>query len=386
MTTLRAIAEDAVVRPSAGARPTGLARYAGELTRALIEVAPAGCDVELLFAARTSDELTDASAQFPGATSSAAAPVGRTALAAAWAAGSRLGAPAGLIHAPSLFAPLVHHDRASVSKPTQVVVTIHDTIAWTHPESVGRGHADWTKRMAHRAAKHADAVVVPTHAVADELNARIGLGDRMRVISGGVSASLTLPAEPEVRSSWLKLPERFVLAAGSIDPRTGIDALIEAATLPDFRSTPLLIVGEDEWRGRRITEAAMSAGLPEGRVRPLGAVSDSDLALLLSRAVAYVAPSLAEGFGLGALEALTFGTPLIHSDVPAHLEVAGGAGIPVARTEAGSSYAERLAAAVATVLDGAADTEALAVLGRDRAKMFSWAQSATQVWQLHAEL
>ncbi|MFC4243499.1 glycosyltransferase family 4 protein [Gryllotalpicola reticulitermitis] len=386
MTTLRAIAEDAVARPSAGIRLSGLARYAGELTRALIAAAPPGCDVELLFAARRGNELADATAQFPGATRSTTAPLARRALATAWATGSRVGAPHGLIHAPSLLAPLARQGRNSAAKSAQVVVTVHDTIAWTHPASIGRAEADWTKRMARRAARFADAIVVPTHAVAADLADRIPLGERVRVIPGGISAALTLPDEPDVRSSWLGLPERFVLASGSMDPRTGIDALIRAAALPDFQSTPLLIVGDDAWRGRRITEAAMFAGLPEGRVRPLGTVSDSDLALLLSRAAAYVAPSLAEGFGLGALEALTFGTPLVHSDAPAHLEVAGGAGISVARADPGTTYAERLAAAVGSVLDGTADTAALTVLGRDRAKAFSWAASGAQVWQLHAEL
>jgi glycosyltransferase involved in cell wall biosynthesis len=171
-----------------------------------------------------------------------------------------------------------------------------------------------------------------------------------------------------------------------MDPRSGIDALVEAAALPEFQDVPVLVVGDDEWRGRRITEVAMLAGLPEGRVRPLGTVSDSDLALLLMRAAAFVAPGYAEGFGLMALEALAFGTPLVHSDAPALVELASGAGYQVARYDAGSRYAERLAAAVGTVLAGDARAEALATLGRDRAKAFSWRDSGARVWQLHAEL
>lgn len=383
MTTLRAIAEDAVARTNGRARFGGLARYSTELTRALIESAPPGCDVELVFAAHPKAELAELSSRFPGASRIVTAPLARRALATAWASGVKVSVGEGILHSPSLLAPLMRHDRALV---TQLVVTVHDTIAWTHPASIGHAEAAWVRRMAQRAAKHADAIVVPTHAVADDLRERLDLGERVRVVPGAVSSALVLPDDPEVRSSWLRLPERFVLASGSMDPRTGVDALVAAAALPDFQGMPLLVLGDDEWRGRRISEAAMLAGLPEGRVRTLGAVSDTDLALLFSRASAFVAPGLAEGFGLTALEAMTFGAPLVHSDAPALVEVAGGAGVLVPRESAGSSYPERLAAAVGSVLDGTVDTAQLAVLGRDRAKVFNWRASGAQIWQLHAEL
>jgi glycosyltransferase involved in cell wall biosynthesis len=383
MTTLRVIADDAVARPATPTRTNGLLRYASELTRALIDTAPPECDVELIVSRRSRSALAQLESEFPGATRTTVSRLPHGALASAWAYGVRVAVGSGILHSSSLFAPLVAHDR-SVAR--QLVVTIHDTIAWTHPSSLEGGTAAWTRRMARRAAKHADAIVVPSHAVAAELAERIDVGERVRVIPGATSPSIVLPAEPEVRSSWLKLPERFVLASGSMDPRAGIAELIQAAALPDFHNAPLLIVGDDEWRGRRITEAAMLAGLPEGHVRPLGVVSDSDLALLLKRAEAFVAPSYAEGFGLMALEALAFGTPLVHSDAPALVELASGAGYPVVRHDAGSSYAERLAAAVGSVLAGSVDAESLAVLGRDRAKAFSWRDSGARVWQLHAEL
>jgi glycosyltransferase involved in cell wall biosynthesis len=383
MTTLRAIADDAVSRMPAGPRIDGLTRYAGELTRALIDSAPPACDVELIVSSRSKDELAELEAEFPGASRITTASLSHGALATMWANGVSVAAGTGFLHAPSLFAPLVRGNKTAVR---QLVVTIHDTVPWTHPASLGASQSAWLRRMAHRAVKHSDAVVVPSHSVAEELAERLDLGERIRVIPGAVSRSIVLPEEPDVRASWLQLPERFVLAAGSMDPRTGIGALIEAAALPDFQGIPLLIVGDDEWHGRRISEAAMMAGLPEGRVRALGTVSDTDLALLLTRAAAFVAPSYAEGFGLMALEALSFGTPLVHSDAPALVELASGAGYPVVRYDAGSGYAERLAAAVGSVLAGHADAETLAVLGRDRAKAFSWRDSGARVWQLHAEL
>jgi glycosyltransferase involved in cell wall biosynthesis len=383
MTTLRAFADDALSFAASPPRATGLGRYASELTRSLVVTAPSGCEVELIVSRRSRDELAPLDEKMPGISRTVVSRLSRDALATAWANGVRVAAGTGILHSPSLFAPLVRTDR-NVAR--QLVVTIHDTIAWTHPESIGHAEAAWLRRTARRAVKHADAVVVPSHAVAVQLAERLDFGERIRVIPGATSMSIAVAEEPEVRASWLQLPERFVLASGSMDPRTGIDALIEAAALPEFADAPVLVLGDDEWRGRRLTEAAMLAGLPEGRVRPLGAVSDSDLALLLSRAAAFVAPSYAEGFGLMALEALAFGTPLVHSDDPALVELASGAGIQVVRHDAGSSYPERLAAAIGSVVTGTTDTDALVVLGRDRAKAFNWRASAAQVWQLHAEL
>ncbi|WP_022881556.1 glycosyltransferase family 4 protein [Gryllotalpicola ginsengisoli] len=385
MTTLRAIAEDASAhrRHASGPKLPGLARYVRGLTRGLIASAPPGCDVELILAAHPPEEVAEFESWFPGAAGTHVLPLARGPLAAAWAAGAPLTAGGGVIHAPTLFAPLGKHDPAL---PTQVTVTVHDTIAWTHPASLGHAQAAWTRRMAHRAASRADAIVVPTHAVADQLSELLPVADRLRVIPGAVDPELVLPEDPDVRASWLQLPERFVLTVGSMDPRTGVDALVRAAALPDFHGLPLLVVGDDEWHGQRISLTAMQLGLPEGRVRALGHVGDSDLALLLSRAAAFVAPGRSAGFGLAALEALTFGAPLVHSDAPALVEVAGGAGVAVPRSEAGSTFAERLAVAVGQVVTDAERAEKLRIAGLDRAKAYSWAESGARVWQLHAEL
>jgi glycosyltransferase involved in cell wall biosynthesis len=117
----------------------------------------------------------------------------------------------------------------------------------------------------------------------------------------------------------------------------------------------------------------------------LGHLTDADLAVVLDRATIFVFPSRAEGFGLPIVEAFHFGTPVIHSDDPAILEVSGGAGLSVERDGAGS-YAERLAAAIGSVLEDGELRARLAVHSADRSRAFSWRDSAERVWQLHADL
>jgi len=98
-----------------------------------------------------------------------------------------------------------------------------------------------------------------------------------------------------------------------------------------------------------------------------------------------VMPSLAEGFGLPIVEAFAHGTPVVHSDAPALVEVAGGAGIAVPYQPI-TSYVERLAGAIGEVAGNPATAAHMSAQGRERAAAFDWRDSAARVWQLHVGL
>ena len=102
--------------------------------------------------------------------------------------------------------------------------------------------------------------------------------------------------------------------------------------------------------------------------------------------MAYVAPSHDEGSGTGLIEAFSLGVPVIHSDTPAYLEVSAGAGLGVPVGMADHGYADRLAAAVTSVVSDRALAERLAITGHDRSRAFSWRDAGERVWQLHADL
>ena len=107
--------------------------------------------------------------------------------------------------------------------------------------------------------------------------------------------------------------------------------------------------------------------------------------MVLDRAAVLVYPSLAEGFGLAILEAFHFGTPVVHSDSPALVEVAADAGITVAIDDL-EGYPARLAEAITRVTTDDDLAARLGTYGIDRAGLFSWASAAEHVWQLHADL
>ncbi|WP_025155564.1 glycosyltransferase family 4 protein [Leifsonia aquatica] len=380
MTTLRVVIDELI-----GETPGGARRYTEELTRQLIATAPRGCDVVGIVSAVPDEELAALRAALPGIADITRLPLAHRELAVALPGGVPMGSVRGMLHAPSLFAPL----RKRRDEGDQVAVTIHDTLAWTHPESLGSAGARWTKAMAKRARKHADAIVVPTHAVAARLSDELDFGDRIRVIGGAPATTLRLPADADERAARLELPDSYALSLGSIMPRKGVAPLIRAIARPEAHGIPLLIAGPDRYGDGSATGVAAAAGLPEDRVRALGRLDDADLAVLLSRATLFVYPSLAEGFGLPIVEAFKFGLPVIHSDDPALVEVAGGASLVVERVASpadDAAYSERLAAAIGRVLDDDALRERLGVLASDRARAFSWRDSAERVWQLHADL
>jgi len=379
MATLRVII-DQLVAPV----PGGIGRYTLELTRQLIATAPRNCDVEGIVSAVPSETADELKAKLPGLAGLHRASLPRRELSAAWQHGIIGSSGGGMVHATSLLAPLRKHDRRE-ELGTQTAVTIHDVVPWTHPETLTPRGVTWHKAMAKRAAKFADAIVVPTHAVAEELSQYFNFGDRIRVIGGAVSEELQLPSDPAARAEALGLPSQYILAVGTLEPRKGLESLIKALAEPSIADLPLVIAGPEGWGEVNVATVAAAAGVDASRIHVLGFVSDSDLALVIERATVFVYPSQAEGFGLPVVEAFNFGTPVIHADVPALLEVAAGSTFVVERTTPGE-FPGQLADAIHTVTTDAALRARLSISGLDRARAFSWRDSADKVWQLHADL
>lgn len=380
MTTLHVVV-DQVVAPV----PGGIGRYAEELTRHLIATAPSGCDVAGVVSAVGKDELAHIRTLLPDLAELERLPLPRRELSLAWQGGLVGGVAKNMVHAPSVLAPLVKHDRFT-DPGRQTVVTVHDTVPWTHPETLTPRGVQFHRSMIKRAWKYADAVVVPTHAVAGALNEIHRFDDRLRVIGGAPSGRLRTPVDADLRAERLGLPERYVLAVGTLEPRKGLVHLIEGLAHPDApQDIPLVIAGPDGWGDVDVYGTAERAGLARDRVKVLGRIDDADLAVAYERATVFVFPSLAEGFGLPVIEAMSFGTPVVHSDDAAVREVASDAGVTVA-VNPRETYPERLAQAVYQVVNDPLLAGQLAVAGPDRARMFDWTDSATETWQLHADL
>ncbi|WP_222194116.1 glycosyltransferase family 4 protein [Modestobacter italicus] len=352
--------------------PGGTGRYTRELVAALAATAPEGAQVT----GWTGWYRDVGPAQVPGVAGPRRLPLPRRALAEAWRRGiGPRPRGADVVHAPTLQVP--------PATRAPLVVTVHDAVPWTHPETMTPRGVAWHRDMAGHAAARAAAIVVPTQAVAEEIVRYLPVDGRVTVIGEGVTDRLAVPVDAARRARALGLPEdgRFLLSLATLEPRKGLDVLLAALATAGAPEVPLLLVGQPGWGGIDPERTAERLGLPAGRVRVLGRLSDADLATVLDRSTALVAPSRAEGFGLPVLEAMAAGVPVVSSAAAALVEVGGGATVT---TPVGDAAA--LAEALARVVEDAGLRAELSAAGRTRAASFSWAGAARRTWELYGSL
>ena len=277
-----------------------------------------------------------------------------------------------VVHAPTLLVP-------PVSGGTRLVVTIHDVVPWSHPETLTPRGVAFHRRMAERAARTAAVVVAPTHTVAAALREVLGPGVDLRAIPPFVPR---LP--PAVTSasllSRLGVRGEYVLFVGTAEPRKGLDVLVPAMASTGLADLTLVVVGPQGWGDVQVDALAQAAGVAD-RVCVTGRVDDAALAGLYEGARVLAMPSRAEGFGLPVVEAMSRGVPVVTSDDPALVEVGGGASLVTAVADV-----DALAAALARAAAGGPDRERLVQAGRERAATYSADVTVDALWSLYAEV
>ncbi|REJ07596.1 glycosyltransferase [Microbacterium bovistercoris] len=332
-----------------------------DLTAGLVRTAPRGCGVAA---------IAPAGAEVPiaGIEEVRTLAVGRRELAASWPLGFAPGVGGGLVHAPTLMAPLVRHDR--VHDGDQTIVTLWDLGAWDAPEQYSKTSVAWQRGMLRRAVKHADAVVVPSHAMARRLADLGSFGDRIRVIAGAAPEGFAEPADAAARRAALLVPERYAVIVG------GVDALAAGFTAAIAAGLDVVVLDAADGSEPAIVEIASAAGMPERRVHVRGVLDASDRAAVLGAAAVVLAVSALDSWPWRVVEAMLLGVPVVAVDSGVHRDVIADGGLVV-------SPADLADAAVAAT---GGEEKKLRVLAHDRAKAFSWASSAERVWALHAEL
>lgn len=332
-----------------------------DLARALVDTAPSGCDVEAIVPAQGDVSV-------PGLAGVHRLALARRELAASWQMGIAPGVGGGLIHSASLMAPLVRHDR--VHDNDQTTVTLWDLRAWDAPEALAKSAVSWKRAMLKRAAKHADAVVVPTHTIGARLAEIAKLGERIRVIPGAVPTGFVVPLDAVERRANLVIPDRYIVVTGrptSIEP--GFRAAVAAGA-------DAVVLDAAEGTEPRFAEIAAAAGLPEARARIRSAFSAEDRAAVLAGAAAFVATDDVAAWPWRAVEAMTLGVPVVARDTGVHRDVVADGGAIVAEDDIEGAVVDATGS----------DARRLSVLAADRSRAFSWHGAGERVWGLHADL
>ena len=247
------------------------------------------------------------------------------------------------------------------------VVTVHDLVPMRFPETTTRWSRLYGRLTFRRVLAAADRIIVPSQNTADDLNGLAGIPpNKIRVVPNGVDEMFFGPPPPSIA-----VATPYVLFVGTPEPRKNLDRLISAMALLRTRGfrERLVLVGGGGW----------GAKLPvTGNEERLGRISDGELHSLYARASCLALPSLHEGFGLPALEAMAAGTPVVAANTGALPEVTGGAAVLVDPLDP-RSIADGIAEAIAS-------GDSLRARGRARAREFSWRRTAALTAGVYREL
>jgi len=257
------------------------------------------------------------------------------------------------------------------------VVTIHDLTFFRIPERYPLARRLYMQSSTRAAAKVADAIIVPSRAVRDDVIAALGVPQsKLHVVYEAASPPFAPIAQEDAAAVVARygLTPPFVLSVGSLEPGKNRTRLIRAmrALRDEGVEVTLAIVGQRGWRYTRDFRLIEELGMTD-RIRYLGYVEQSDLAALYSAARAFTFPSLYEGFGLPVLEAMACGTPVLTSRVSATAEVAGDAALLVDPLSV-----EEIGGALRRLLSDADLCAELRQRGIERAHDFSWARAADE--------
>lgn len=274
-----------------------------------------------------------------------------------------------LYHSPNYILPLALRVPA--------VVTIHDVTYLDRALHKWTSH-HYLKFFTAAALKQAKAVV----AVSDYTRRQVerfypATAGRVHVIYQGYDESFRPQAESDVQTFLQQqhIDHPFVLYVGTIEPRKNLVRLIEAFELALREGElphHLYLVGSWGWKAGPVGEALQRV-MATGRVHVTGYVTNEELALYYAAADVVAYPSIEEGFGLPAAEAMASGAAVITSNRSSLPEVVGDAAVMVAPYSV-----PELAGAILRVVTDSALRERLRAGGPAQAAHFSWKRSAEQ--------
>jgi glycosyltransferase involved in cell wall biosynthesis len=248
-----------------------------------------------------------------------------------------------LFHAPHYVVPFTR---------VPLVVTIHDLIHLRHRNPMARMYA---RQMIGRAVNKSRRVLTVSESVKRDIVAAFGCsGDHVVVTPNGVGAPFSTTAPSDQTGAHTAF-----LYVGNDKPHKNVDVLVDAFAALEMAGSSLILTGAPFERFRS-----------RDGVTVTGFVDDDELAALYRGAIALVMPSVEEGFGLPALEAMASGCAVITSKAAALVEITGDAGLHV------EPNVPALVDAMRRVASDEVLRQTLASRGVERARTFTWTRCA----------
>ncbi len=277
-----------------------------------------------------------------------------------------------LLHIPSMAAPL--------RSRLPYVVTVHDAIPFVLPEyRASRAMRAHLTLMRHTIAK-ATLILTPSNAAALDLVSVLGLPAGKIRVTPEAADPRCVPSEHtdvlEVVRRRFGISGPFCFTVGGLDVRKRVDLLIEsfARSLPELPEGAQLVIGGKAHSGNSVVYPPLQPVIDRfgvrNRVIVTGWLGDAEKVALYQAATVYVTPSIYEGFGLTALEAMACGTPVIAANRTSLPEIVGSAGLLV------EPNARDLGRALVELMNNEELRCEMRAKGLERASHYTWRRTA----------
>ena len=275
--------------------------------------------------------------------------------------------------------------------PCPAVVTVHDvmwlehvawcqSVPWLRPVS-GRFYSIGIRRALERAAR----VLTVSNASADAIlrlfpEAKQKLVVTRNACEPSFRAPESLASAEAAAARATGVTGHYFLVVGQNQPSKAHDVALRAFAAVAADVSERLVLVQRLEPGRGLHRLAQELGIA-GRVSFVQGLKREQLLSLFQAATALIQPSLVEGFGLPALEAIACGCPVVASDIAALREVLGPAG-----TFVPPGNAAELARALRSLARDAKRRGELREAGLAQAKTFSWDETAALTWQVYRDV
>lgn len=267
------------------------------------------------------------------------------------------------------------------------VLTIHDLSQLLHPETHEKRSVGRARRRLPYMARLADAIITPTQCVRADVCEVLKVSPEKVFTIPEAARDCFRPLDSakcaDVRRRF-EIGEDFLLTVGTLEPRKNLSVLISAFEVLTRTGTQdhiqLVIAGGQGWLSTSLFETITKSPVRE-RIILTGYLDDDDLQALYSSCLAFIYPSIDEGFGLPPLEAMACGAPVMVSRIAALEETSGGAALMF-----DPKSPSRLAQKISELIANEDARRELSSAGQRHAARFSWEKTARKTLEVYEKV